>query len=430
MLENCKFVLSLDIGGANTKSSFMCLDIDQYVANSDPKYLNRYKNILKHSDSLFFMNQYFPFWQRNHNEFKKILKNIKKKTENELLQHILDTFPAIEAIYLENSQSYYLRTGKEFKKKKSSRTNHVKVNYEIAITITAELSDAFSTKKEGIILICQVLQQVFASEHLHVFDVHAEFINISKALEDYLSVSASNWIATSLVFGERERLGILLDMGTTTLDLIPIKDGYPITIGKNDVDRLINNELFYTGVLRPPISSVVKNVPFRDTLCPVSFERFALMADVYLILGLITEAEYTCDTADNRSKSIEDCYARLARIICGDIDLVTKEELTEIAQYIYKAQKEMVQDAIRKSINQFIRRFVIPIAKIRFNVTGLGAKVLIIPALKEMNIHENQIFFKSLSDQEHVLSTAICLGIVYLNQIVQQVLSKTGEKTT
>ncbi len=420
MLDKCKFVLSLDIGGANTKSSFLCLDLEQYKAESDPKHIERYKNILKYSHPLFYSTEYFPFWQRKRTQFKKILKNLQSKTEKQLLSHISRTYSDIKKIHIQNSDKYYVKTGEAFKRKQSGNIEFININFQVVITITAELSDAFSTKQEGISLICQQLQEVFNPKYVQLINVNSEFISIPEAVEDYLSVSASNWIATSLVFGERERLGILLDMGTTTLDLIPIKDGRPVTIGKNDVDRLINNELFYTGVLRPPVSSVVKSVPFRDALCPVAFERFALMADVYLILGLISEQEYTCDTADERSKSLDNCYSRLARIICGDINLVTKEELDLISEYIYKAHKELVQDAVRQSINQFIRRFVIPISKIRFNITGLGAKILLIPALRELDIHENQIFFKSLSEQEHVLSTAICLGIVYLKNEVQR----------
>jgi uncharacterized hydantoinase/oxoprolinase family protein len=146
------------------------------------------------------------------------------------------------------------------------------------------------------------------------------------------------------------------------------------------------------------------------------------MADVYLILGLITEQEYSCDTADGRGKSLQECYARLARIICGDLNQINETELRDIAEYVYKAHKERVQDAISRSINQFIRRFVIPISKMRFNVTGLGAKILLIPALKNLNIQDNQIFFKAFTEKEHVLSTAICLGIVFLKHEVQKVL--------
>ena len=236
-------------------------------------------------------------------------------------------YPTVESVKLNNSGKYYQKVGNHFKKTQKEIKEAQPVDYDVVITITAELSDAFSTKKEGITLICQQLEDVFNPDYLHLINVNAEFISVKEALSNYLSVSASNWIATSLVFGERERLGILLDMGTTTLDLIPIKDGQPVTIGKNDVDRLVNYELYYTGVLRPPIASIVKKVPFHDTVCPISFERFALMADVYLVLGLITEQEYTCDTADGRGKTPHECYARISRVICGDMNLLKSMKL-------------------------------------------------------------------------------------------------------
>ena len=427
MLKKCKFVLSLDIGGANTKSSFLCLDLKTYETESEPKYVERYKNILKHSHSLFYSTEYFPFWQRKQTQFKKILKNVKKKVEEFLLKHIAFQYPDVKTILIHNSGKFYEKVKDKFKKISSEPEEYLPVEINIVITITAELSDAFSTKKEGITIICNQLEEVFNPDFLRIINVDAEFISVQEARSNYLSVSASNWIATSLVFGERERLGILLDMGTTTLDLIPIKDGQPVTIGKNDVDRLLNYELCYTGVLRPPIASISKNVPFRHTLCSISFERFALMADVYVILGLITEQEYTCDTADGRGKSLQECNARLSRIVCGDINLITQDEIQEIAQYLYKVHQEIVQDAIRQATNQFIRRFIIPISKIRFNVTGLGANILLIPALKALDIHENQIFYKSLSEKEHILSTAICLGIVFLKNEVQRLIVEQKE---
>ena len=49
---------------------------------------------------------------------------------------------------------------------------------------------------------------------------------------------------------------------------------------------------------------------------------------------------------------------------------------------------------------------------------GLGATILLIPALIELDIPEKQIFIKQLSEKEHVVSTAICLGLVFLrNQL-------------
>jgi probable H4MPT-linked C1 transfer pathway protein len=222
-----------------------------------------------------------------------------------------------------------------------------------------------------------------------------------------------------MVFGEREKLGILLDMGSTTLDLIPIKDGRPVTIGKTDVDRLLNYELLYTGILRAPIPSIVHSVPLRNTKCPISFERFAIMADVYRILGMITEEDYSCDTADGRGKTLEECYARVSRMVCGDLILITKEEIDEIASYIYQTQKNMVKDSISLAIDQFVRRFVIPTSKIKFNITGLGANIIIIPVLKELYISDRQIVLKGLSKKEHLISSAIFLGVVFIKKLME-----------
>ena len=271
-------------------------------------------------------------------------------------------------------------------------------------------------KEEGIKTICDDLSQVFNDPKIKIIDIDSNFLNTNQAKSNYLKVSASNWIATSLVLGEKVSLGILLDMGSTTLDLIPIKKSKPVTIGKTDIDRLLNNELLYTGILRTPLPSIVQSVPLRNSKCPISFERFAIMADVYRILGKISDDQYSCDTADGRGKSLEECYARLARMLCGDLNLIKVEELDEIAKYIYDAQKKIVKESIRLAISQFVRRFVTPVSKIKFNVTGLGAKILLIPTLTELDIPKKQIFIKQFTEMEHVVSTAICLGLVFLRK--------------
>ena len=151
------------------------------------------------------------------------------------------------------------------------------------------------------------------------------------------------------------------------------------------------------------------------------------MADVYRILDKISEKQYTCDTPDGRGKSKKYCYARLARIICGDSDMVSKEELNKIALYVYDAQKEIIKEKIRSAIDQFIRRFVTPISKIKFNITGLGADILLKPALLELEIPEKQISYRALTDTEHVVSTAFCLGILYLKTLIENQINNPND---
>ena len=107
-------------------------------------------------------------------------------------------------------------------------------------------------------------------------------------------------------------------------------------------------------------------------------------------------------------------------MVCGDLILINKEEIDEIASYIYQTQKNMVKDSISLAIDQFVRRFVIPTSKIKFNITGLGANTVIIPALKELYISDRQIVLKGLSKKEHIISSALCLGIVFLKKLMEE----------
>ncbi len=67
-----------------------------------------------------------------------------------------------------------------------------------------------------------------------------------------LTVAASNWVATALVVADEVPDAILIDMGSTTTDIIPIVGGVVRAIGLTDPDRLASGELVYTGALRTP----------------------------------------------------------------------------------------------------------------------------------------------------------------------------------
>jgi len=397
-VETCnyfyEYALCLDIGGANTKYSLLFLDFDKYLNELKSimpnKNLNneaiKYKNILRNTIQIISEIKYFPFWKHNNKEFVDLLLQIK--------QQVI-----------------------EFLRNKNENKNS---DYYVLATITAELSDAFQTKYEGIITILNDLECVFDKNKIYLITVNGDFISIDSAKDRYLSVAASNWVATSLVLGEDEDLSILLDLGSTTLDLIPIRHGIPVPIGKNDLDRLLNNELFYTGILRPPISSVVNQIPFRNKLCPISFEFFSNMADVYLILDKISEEQYICETSDGRPKSKEYCYSRLSRIVCGDLNLVSQEELNQMAKYIFTFHKNLIKKVIKQSIKIYKKRFKTSIKKITFIITGLGAQILLREILMELGVNESQISFKELSNKDLVISTSICLGIVFFKDIIKK----------
>ena len=235
--------------------------------------------------------------------------------------------------------------------------------------MTAELSDAYQTKREGVTHILDSIVEVFPETSVWVVDANANLLTLSEAREEPLRVAAANWAATAWMVGRHIRDCFLIDVGSTTTDIIPIVDGKPKTVGKTDTERLISGELVYTGALRTTIPAIVSHIPVWEKKCRVSSEKFSLSADVHLILNHISEEEYSCETADGRSKTVEHSLARLARVICADTDMLQRSEIYEIARYIYQCQLNQIKEALIQvaAKNTAIKRIV---------VTGTGRNFL------------------------------------------------------
>ncbi|MFX0186676.1 MAG: hydantoinase/oxoprolinase family protein [Candidatus Hodarchaeota archaeon] len=313
-------ILGLDIGGANTKAALV-----------------KFKNS-EISESFSYIES-FPFWEK-------------------IIDEIPQMFKKIISILL----------GKHL---------NLKVIDYIAVTITAELSDAFQTKREGILTILNALDKVFDKKKMFFINNSGKFIDYACAKSDFSTIAAANWVSTSLYLGQFISQCILIDAGSTTIDIIPILNSIPVAKGNNDISRIVNHELIYTGGLRATIPSITHFVPYKGKLIRISFEKFALVSDVHLILNNISENEYINDTADSRSKSIEDCYARLARIICMDIETISKEELNEIAEYIYKQQLELISSEIQEFMKYLIIKYPEFKENPLFVITGLSADFLV-----------------------------------------------------
>jgi len=67
--------------------------------------------------------------------------------------------------------------------------------------------------------------------------------------------AAANWLALATYAGRLAPRGpaVLLDVGSTTTDVIPLQDGTPVPRGRTDPERLESKELVYTGVRRTPL---------------------------------------------------------------------------------------------------------------------------------------------------------------------------------
>lgn len=234
-----------------------------------------------------------------------------------------------------------------------------------AITMTAELSQAFRTKREGVGFILDALESILPSDSLHVYTVNRRFVSPLEARARALEVAASNWAATAQWLARSVPTCILIDIGTTSTDLIPIVDGTVVAQGHNDPERLISGELVYTGALRTPAEAITERLPLWGGTAGVSAEGFALIGDAHLWLGRLNPEDYTCRTPDGRPRSREYAGERLARTVCGDREMLDEAVIDDIATALASAQVR----TIVKALQNILRRW--PTIS-EAAVTGLG----------------------------------------------------------
>jgi probable H4MPT-linked C1 transfer pathway protein len=218
----------------------------------------------------------------------------------------------------------------------------------MAVTMTAELADCFANKREGVAFVLDALAGAFPDAHLSVYGVDGRFRSIDVAKADPVRVAAANWRASATLLARSFPDAIFVDAGSTTTDVIPIVAGRVAVRGRTDPTRLRSGELVYTGALRTPVCAIVRYLPFRRRRCRVAAEHFAIAADAYRWLDRISEAGYTCDTADGRGKGRGESGARLARMICADLEMLTEADVTAIALHVERAQVRQVSGGLEQ----------------------------------------------------------------------------------
>jgi probable H4MPT-linked C1 transfer pathway protein len=214
----------------------------------------------------------------------------------------------------------------------------------LVATMTGELADCFRTKSEGVAAIVKAIVEAAEGRTVAVYLSDGSLVSPAEAIRRPLEAAASNWhvlarFAARYLPGGR---GLLIDIGSTTCDLIPIHDGQPVASGKTDPERLATGELVYTGVTRSPVCAVVTELPWRGAVCSVAQELFATTLDAYLLLGDLPEEPDNFHTADGRPATREFAGERLARMICADRDMFDEHDALAAAQAIREAQVQRI----------------------------------------------------------------------------------------
>ncbi len=220
----------------------------------------------------------------------------------------------------------------------------------LAVTMTGELCDCFTTKAEGVGAILDAVARVADRRDVHVFQTDACFVSVDAARQAPLKTAAANWMALA-TYAARccpDGPGLLIDIGSTTTDIIPLRGGTPCPQGSTDTERLGRGELVYTGVRRTPVCALLREAPWRDGRCRVAAELFATTLDVYLQTGDLPDADEDLGTADGRPATQVCARGRLARMVCADETTVTQGNLDALARAAADAQRDLITAATQQ----------------------------------------------------------------------------------
>jgi probable H4MPT-linked C1 transfer pathway protein len=220
----------------------------------------------------------------------------------------------------------------------------------IAVTMTGELADCFENKAAGVVHILSAVQAAADGRHTRVYLTDGFIVTPQVASMKPHLAAASNWHALARFCARFAPEGdaVLVDVGSTTSDIIPIVSGQPAAVGKTDTERLISGELVYTGVERTPVGSLLRTVNYRGRTCPIASEYFATARDAWTILGEIAEDPAEKRTADGRPATKAGARIRLGRLICADEETFNHRDAAVIAESFAAAQATQIKTALEQ----------------------------------------------------------------------------------
>ncbi|MFN4259702.1 MAG: hydantoinase/oxoprolinase family protein [Gemmataceae bacterium] len=212
----------------------------------------------------------------------------------------------------------------------------------LAVTMTGELCDCFETKRQGVGYILDTVARLSAGKAVRVWQNEGRFTDVATARANPFRTASANWLALATFAGRFAPAGpaLLLDIGSTTTDIIPLRDGQPIPTGRTDLERLASGELLYTGARRTPVCALLGTAG--------AAEWFATTLDVYLLLEDIAEDAADQDTADGRPATRCHAHDRLARMLCADRESLDCAAVRQLAERIAAQQLNDIAKACQR----------------------------------------------------------------------------------
>lgn len=226
-------------------------------------------------------------------------------------------------------------------------------NCRHAITMTGELVDLFDNREHGVQQIIQTMTELLPGAELLVFAGLEGFVKSSQT-EDrhYPSIASANWLASATFAADKISSGLFVDCGSTTTDILLLNEGQVLAEGYTDYQRLLSEELVYTGIVRTAVMAVTQTALDQGKKIGLMAEYFATMADVYRVTGELNNSHDQTDTADGAEKTILASARRLSRMIGCDFYADELPRWQQFAEHIRFLQLQQIQRGCERRLSQ------------------------------------------------------------------------------
>lgn len=213
-----------------------------------------------------------------------------------------------------------------------------------AATMTGELADCFADRRHGVASITARLAAALGPR-LRLFAAgDACWLSAQQAEAEWPRIASANWLASARWLAQQLPQALLVDVGSTTTDLVPIVAGKVAAQSRDDAARLASGELLYQGVVRTPLCSLGPRIAFIGVERNVMNELFATAADVYRLSGELDAAHDQHPAADGAGKDRVATQRRLARMIGLDAHDADDRAWASLAAAWRQKQRTLLRD--------------------------------------------------------------------------------------
>ena len=225
-----------------------------------------------------------------------------------------------------------------------------------AVTMTGEMTDLFADRADGVQQITDAMQSALPGP-VRVYAGPgstglSRWIEPHEAGAHWDRIASANWLATAQHVAAVVGDALLVDIGSTTTDLVRTHDGGVDTDSRCDRDRLASGELVYHGVVRTPLCALAHRIKLRGQALNVMNELFATTADVYRLCGELPTEHDLHPSADQGPKTAAATRQRLARMVGCDVRDADDDDWLAMARSWRGAQVDALAASLRLVLGQ------------------------------------------------------------------------------